>query len=263
MNRVPLFLCLFSLAASAQGPAAPSTPVQEEPPSRQAEDPCLAEEDDEADSEVLGALRLSINGENRALADVKLEGLQRLPESLVRGLARVPAKGSLTPEHAALILQRLVRTGLFTRVTPTVRLAEGSTPVLVVTLEEQPYVASVEFTGLQADEQRDVREELFQLPYSSSEDEDEDDEEDEDGDGDEDTETHVRIGTEGVRVHISSRKCPAPNPPRELLAFFEEGKFHPGVVWKGLPDALERALEEVEDEGYLLASLDATLTPEG
>ncbi|HZH13023.1 MAG TPA: hypothetical protein VE057_01535 [Archangium sp.] len=259
MNRVPLFLCLFSLAASAQGPAAPSTPVQEEPPSRQAEDPCLAEEDDEADSEVLGALRLSINGENRALADVKLEGLQRLPEPLVRGLARVPAKGSLPPEHAALILQRLVRTGLFTKVTPTVRLAEGSTPVLVVTLEEQPYVASVELTGLQADEQRDVQEELFQLPYSSSE--DEDDEEDEDGD--EDTETHVRIGTEGVRVHISSRKCPAPNPPRELLAFFDEGKFHPGVVWKGLPDALERALEEVEDEGYLLASLDATLTPEG
>lgn len=97
MNRIPLFLCLFSLAASAQGPAAPSSPVQEEPPSRPAEDPCLAGEEDEADSEVLGALRLSINGENRALAEVKLEGLQRLPEPLVRGLARVPAKGSLTP----------------------------------------------------------------------------------------------------------------------------------------------------------------------
>ncbi len=265
MNRIPLFLCLFSLAASAQGPAAPAAPVQEEPPSRPVEDPCLAGEEDEADSEVLGALRLSINGENRALAEVKLEGLQRLPEPLVRGLARVPAKGSLTPEHAALILQRLVRTGLFTKVTPTVRLAEGSTPVLVVTLEEQPYVASVELTGLQADAQRDVQDELFQVPYSSSEDEDEDDDDDSDEDGDdgEDTEAHVRIGTEGVRVHISSRKCPAPNPPRELLAFFDEGRFHPGFVWKGLPGALERALEEVEDEGYLLASLDATLTPEG
>ncbi len=273
MNRIALLLCFLSLAASAQGPAAPQSPetsskdgtapppaaAQEAPSSRQAEDPCLAEEDGEADSEVLGALRLSINGENRALADVKLEGLQRLPEPLVRELARVPAKGSLTPEQAALILQRLVRTGLFTKVTPTVRLSEGATPVLVVALEEQPYVTSVDITGLPKDEQRDVQDQLFQVPYSS----DEDDEGEDDDDDDDDTVASVRVGAEGVQVHIGPRKCPAPNPPRELLAFFDEGRFHPGLVWKGMPEALERALDELEDEGYLLASLDATLTPEG
>ncbi|MFY0564488.1 hypothetical protein ACN28E_11605 [Archangium lansingense] len=288
MNRIPLLLCFLSLAAGAQDtagantPAAPvpaatqtpepspPAPAQEAQPSQRTEDPCLDEQDGEANSEVLGALRLSINGENRELAEVKLEGLGRLPEPLVRGLARIPAKGSLTPEQAAIILQRLVRTGLFTKVTPTVRLAEGSTPVLVVTLEEQPYVASVDIIGLQADEQRDVQEELFRLPpYPSADDEDGDDDDDgdredgDDNDDDEDTVANVRIEAEGIRVHISARKCPAPYPPRELLASFDKGRFHPGFVWRGLPDALERAQDEVEDEGYLLASLDATLTAEG
>ncbi|HYO73874.1 MAG TPA: hypothetical protein VEU33_48185 [Archangium sp.] len=277
MNRLALLLCFLSLAANAQGPAAPQTPepsgkdgttpppaTQEAPPSQPSEDPCLAEADGESDSEVLGALRLSVNGENRALSDVKLEGLQRLPEPVVRALAHVPAKGTLTPEQAALVLERLARTGLFTKVTPTVRLAEGSTPVLMVTLEEQPSVSSVDITGLQKDEQQDVRDQLFRLPPYASANEDGDDDDDEDNDDDDDTVAHVRIGEVGIQVRISSRKCLEPDPPKELLAFFdEEGRFHPGIVWKGLPEALERALDELEDEGYVLANLDATLTPEG
>ncbi|AKJ00848.1 hypothetical protein ATI61_112110 [Archangium gephyra] len=277
MNRLALLLCFLSLAANAQGSAAAQTPetsgkdattpppaAQEAPPSPPPEDPCLAEADDESDSEVLGALRLSVNGENRALADVKLEGLQRLPEPMVRALAHVPEKGPLSPEQAALLLERLAGTGLFTQVTPTVRLAEGSTPVLVVALEEQPHVSSVDITGLQKDEQRDVQDQLFRLPpYGASHEDGDDDEEDEDEDED-DTVANVRIGKGGIQVHISSRECLDPDPPKELLAFFdEEGRFHPGIVWKGLPEALERAQDELEDEGYLLASLDATLTPEG
>jgi hypothetical protein len=273
MNRIAHLLCFLSLAANAQGVAAPQTPetsgkdgttpppvTQEAPPSPPPEDPCLAEADDEPDSEVLGALRLSVNGENRALADVKLEGLQRLSEPVVRALAHVPAKGTLSPEQAALVLQRLANTGLFTKVTPTVRLAEGSTPVLVVALEEQPYVSGVDITGLQKDEQRDVQDQLFRMPpYDLSDDDDDDDDEDDDG-----TVSGVHIGVEGIRLHRSSRECLAPNPPKELLAFFdEEGRFHPGLVWKGLPEALERAQDELEDEGYVLASLDATLSPEG
>jgi hypothetical protein len=272
MNRTALLFCFLSLVANAQGtpdaqtPAAPApTPtVPQEAPPPPEDDPCLANEEDEADSEVLGALRLSINGENRALADVKLEGLQRLTEPQVRELAGLPDRGPLSPEQAARVLQRLARLGLFVKVTPTVRLAEGATPVLVVTLEEQPYVTGVDLEGLRPDEQGDVREELFRLPPSSS-DEDREDEDDEDNDPDEDDDDtlSVRIETGQGRVRIVTRRCPSPNPPRALLASYEDGKFHPGFVWRGLPAALERALDEVQDEGYALASLDATLTPEG
>ncbi|WP_395817473.1 hypothetical protein [Archangium minus] len=277
MNRTALLLCFLSLGANAQDTAGSNTPAvdtntpatptpapvdtappptgaTEAPPSRE-EDPCLAEEEDEADAEVLGALRLIINGENRALANVKLEGLERIPEPVVRELARVPAQGPISAEQAALILQRLARTGLFAKVTPAVRLSEGSTPVLVVTLEEQPYVASVDIEGLRSDELRDVQDELFRLPpYSFDEGEDKDD----------DTTVRVRIETREARVHIATtRECPSPYPPRQLLASYKQGQFHPGFVWRGLPGALERALDEIRDEGYQLANLEATLTTDG
>jgi hypothetical protein len=205
---------------------------------------------------VLAALRLSINGENRALARVELQGLERLSETQVRNLARLPAGGPLTPEQAAIVLRRLARTGLFTRVTPTVRLVEDSSLVLVVALEEQPYVTRVDIEGLREDELRDLRDELFRLPPYSTEDEDG---EDEDGD------LNVRIELEEGRVELSTRKktCPAPYPPRELLASIKKGELHPGFVWRGLPAALERALDELHDEGYQLATLDASLTPDG
>ncbi|HEX8822703.1 MAG TPA: hypothetical protein VF794_22440 [Archangium sp.] len=263
MNRIALLLCFFSLAAGAQeapdaGTTPPSATAPQEPPAPPSrdEDPCLSEDDDAGDSEVLGALRLSIAGETRALADVELKGLERLSEQQVRALARIPARGPLTPEKAAVLLKRLARTGLFVKVTPTVRLAEDSTPTLVVTVEEQPYVTSVDIQGVQADELRDVREDMFRLPPYSTDDEDEDDA----------TVTHLRIETESGKVEITATRgkdCPAPHPPRELLAHFEKGTFHPGFVWRGLPAALERAMDELQLEGYPLANLDATLAPDG
>ncbi|QRN95656.1 hypothetical protein JRI60_42480 [Archangium violaceum] len=281
MNRFALLLSLLSFTATAQGtadtgtppttpaPAQPSTPAPAPPPTPEApaesaappareDDPCLSEDEDEGDSDVLAALRLSINGETRALAGVELQGLERLSQAQVRNLARVPARGTLSPEQAAIVLRRLARTGLFTRVTPTVRLAEGSTPVLVVVLEEQPYVTRVDLEGLREDELREVRDELFRLPPYSTNDDSDDDDDDED-------DINVRIDTEHGRVEISTRKrtCPAPYPPRELLASFKKGELHPGFVWRGLPAALERGLDELHDEGYPLATIDAALTPDG
>ncbi len=290
MNRIALLLCFLSLTAGAQGtpdagtPAASDagTPAAAAPagapeasdakndqaplatapqqPSRE-EDPCLSDdEEDEDDSEVLGALRLSINGETRSLAGVELKGLERLSEQQVRTLARIPDAGPLSAERAAVALKRLARTGLFAKVTPTVRLAEGATPTLVVTLQEHPHVTSVDLQGLPADELRDLRDDMFRLPPYSEDDEDEDD--DNDGD-DEDTVTSVRIEAGRGRLVITAETCPTPNPPRELLAHFQKDEFRPGLVWKGLPAALERAMDELQDEGYQLASLDATLTPDG
>jgi hypothetical protein len=277
MNRIALLLCFLSLTAGAQtapdagtaeappdaGPGPSATAPQEPapPPSRD-EDPCLSE-DEAGDAEVLGALRLSIEGETRALAGVELKGLERLSEQQVRALARIPAQGPLSHEKAAIVLKRLARTGLFVKVSPTVRLAESAAPTLVVSVEEQPYVTSVDIQNVHAEEQRDVQDDMFRLPPSRSDD-DEDDEEDEDDD--EDSVTHVRIETERGRLEITARsgkKCPAPNPPKELLAYFEKGEFHPGFVWRGLPAALERTVDSLQVEGYPLASLDATLTPAG
>jgi hypothetical protein len=293
MNRIALLLCFLSLAAGAQGtadagtPAAPApadagtpatstakddtAPLATPPPeSSREEDPCLSEDEEDeysSDSEVLGALRLSINGETRALAGVELKGLERLSEQQVRTLARIPAQGPLSPERAAVALKRLARTGLFAKVTPTVRLAEGTTPTLVVTLQEHPSVTSVDIQGLHADELRDLQEDMFRLPpYASDDDEaEEDDEADDENDDEDDDDTVTSVHIKAGRGHlvITTKTCPTPNPPRELLAHFQKGEFHPGLVWKGLPAALERAVDELQDEGYQLASLDATLTPEG
>ncbi|PTL82131.1 hypothetical protein DAT35_20235 [Vitiosangium sp. GDMCC 1.1324] len=240
--------------------AAPSSAAAQQTPPAREDAPCLADDEDEADSEVLGALRLSINGENRELSDVRLEGLERLPEPLVRKLARIPVRGPLSPEQAAILLQRLARTGLFAKVSPTVKLTEGATPVLVVTLEEQPYVTGVDLEGLRPDELRDVQEELFRLPPLSDNDDDDDNDDD---NGSHDDTVRVRVETDRGRVHLVARKCPSPYPSRELLASYEHGQFHPGFVWRGMSGVLERAQDEVRDEGYQLASLDAALTPEG
>jgi hypothetical protein len=261
MNRIALLLCFLSLPTGAQvvpDAGTPEAPPDAGPgPSATAPDPCLSEDDDAGDADVLGALRLSIEGETRALAGVELKGLERLSEQQVRTLARIPAQGPLSPEKAAIVLERLSRTGLFVKVTPTVRLAEGAAPTLVVSVEEQPYVTSVDIQNVHAEEQRDVQDDMFRLPPSRSDDEDDDDD---------DSVTHVRIETERGKVEITARqgkKCPAPNPPKELLAYFERGEFHPGFVWRGLPAALERTVDGLQVEGYPLASLDATLTPEG
>jgi len=278
MNRIALLLCFLSLTAGAQvapdagtpeapadaGPGPSATAPQEPPPppSRD-EDPCLSEEDEAGDSEVLGALRLSIEGELRELAGVELKGLERLSEKQVRTLARIPAQGPLSPEKAAVLLKRLARTGLFVKVKPTVRLEEGASPTLVVALEEQPYVTSVDIQNVHAEEQRDVQDDMFRLPPSRSDDEDDDDADDE---NDNDEVTHVRIDTDEGKLEITAthkKKCPAPNPPKELLAYFERGQFHPGFVWRGLPAALERTVDGLQGEGYPLASLEATLRPDG
>ncbi len=278
MNRLPLIVCFLSLAAGAQEVEAPATPpatVASEAPALQApgpespalqapgpefpapespapeEDTCLAlaEESDPDTEEVLGTLRLSI-GDEHAFAGVEFEGLERLSEEQVRTLARLHAASPLSPEQAATVLQRLARSGLFARVTPTVRLAEHEAPKLVLTLEEQPYLTEVEVEGLQEEERRELLAVLFRLPPRIDSEE-------------EGPRASLRLEVEDVRVEIVTRTCPPPWPPRGMLAHFEGQEFHPGFVWRGLPAALERGLDELRDEGYVLAGLDATLTAEG
>jgi len=228
MNRIALFLCFLSLTAGAQDVSDAGTAVRPELP------PCPALEDADEEgpaSDVVGAFQLSIGGEIQALSSVELKGFERLSEAQVRAFAH-PPQGPLSPEQARTLLRRLANTGLFARVTPTVRLAEGATPVLVVTLEEQPYVTRVDIEGLHEDERDDILEELFRVPSHLDKEED---------------------------TQAGGGLCPT----RALFASVRKEALHPGFVWKGLPAALERAWEELQDEGYPLARLEATLQPDG
>jgi hypothetical protein len=205
LNRIALWLCLLSLSAGAQ---------------------------DVPDAPVPGAFQLNLNGALQLLSGVELEGLERLTEAQVRAFAP-PPQGALSPEQARTLLRRLANTGLFARATSTVRLAETTAPVLVITLEEQPYVTQVDLEGLHGEERPGLLEELFRVP-----------------------------------PHLDEAEGPpsvegGPYPTGDLFASTAKGAFHPGFVWQGLPAALERAWEALQDEGSPLARLEATLQPDG
>jgi hypothetical protein len=158
-------------------------------------------------------------------------------------------------EQATRGLLRLARTELFARITPTLRLTEGAAPTLEVTFEEHPFVSSVSFQGMRDITPPELLEDMFPLVIwkerwkSDSE--------------DDEVLATLRISERGVRVHVAPA-CPASQPPKEWLARLDtRGNLQPGLVLGGLTAALEHALDELRDNGYLLASLTATLHPEG
>ncbi|MET0401020.1 MAG: hypothetical protein ABW123_01400, partial [Cystobacter sp.] len=202
--------------------------------------------------------RLNIQGEEHALSVVEFQGLRRLTDAQVRELAGLPLQGPLSPAEAGAFLQRLARTGLFSKVEPTVRLVAGSAPVLAVALEEQPFITSVVIEGVEEAALEDLEDELFQQPHPGRPDEDEDDDDDDEHPS---VDVHVSFGP--GRVWRKSVNVPGAVPPRSLWASYSEGQFHPGFAWRGLSAGLKRVVEQLRDEGDVLASLEATLSPDG
>ncbi|WP_224242310.1 BamA/TamA family outer membrane protein [Hyalangium gracile] len=277
MNRIALLLsCLLSLVAGAQterpdaGPASVPTPTSSpttsgEPaagtqapattgPSTVAE---VCRDDDDTPEGQLGTLQLRIDGQIQTLSGLDWKGLQRLTVDQVRTLTGLPETGPLTVEQATRGLRRLARTELFARITPTLRLAEGSAPSLEVALEEHPFITSISFQGPRDVTPRELREEMFRTwtwpPPGRLPDED-------------DEEVVLRITDRSLTVNVTpvTPLCPPPRPPREWLARLDErGELLPGIIPGGLKAALERALDELRDDGYLLASIAATLHPDG
>ncbi|ATB39484.1 hypothetical protein CYFUS_004928 [Cystobacter fuscus] len=239
-----LLLTLLPSGALAQDNAESSAPPVPLPPLQAP--PSAGSSPAGEDSKVLATPRSSILGEEHALAAVEFQGLRHLTEPQVRELAHVPLQGSLSSVQAGALVRRLARTGLFSKVDSTVRLAQGSAPVLVVSLEEQPFITSVVIEGVNEGELEDLEDELFQQPRQGSDDEDDEDE-DEDKDEDEDDPVDVRIGFGPDRPWASS----------------SEGQFHPGFAWRGLSAGLKRVVKRLRDRGDVLASLDATLSPDG
>ncbi|NMO20440.1 hypothetical protein HPC49_27920 [Pyxidicoccus fallax] len=265
MNRFALFFCLLALTAVAQ----PATDAgTSEPPEfldarpADARDECPDDYDDEdepeEDASVLAPLQLNVDGRPLTPASLELHGLQRLTDAQVRALIGASltdprAQTLLTAARAQTFLRRLARTGLFARVEPRLRVPEQEPVVLEVHLEENPTVTAVELEGLQDIQARELLEELFRLPHRFP---------DEDEEEDEDVIATLRIDSRRGTLSVV-RSCPPPRPPREWLARMERGEFRPGIVLGGTAQALDRALEDLRDDGYLLSSFTATLHPDG
>lgn len=257
MTRLALlFLCLLPLVAGAQepppdagtAPVPPAAPAESAPP----EDACVDGDETEASEElasVLGPLQLRVEGSTTSsFAGIELKGLRQLPPEQVGALVGLPtAPGTLTAEQVALVLTRLARTGLFAKVTPTVRLVEGAAPVLEVVLEEQPLVTSVDLQGLRDYQPTELLERMFHVSRRFTRN---------------GALATLRFDEERGRLSIRW-PCPRPRVPREWLARFDDDTFQPGLVRGGLPEAMEGGLREMRDDGYLLASLTATLRPDG
>ncbi|MBF5045172.1 BamA/TamA family outer membrane protein [Aggregicoccus sp. 17bor-14] len=258
MNRRLLPLLLLSLPAFAQAPdagtaappaaEAPAAPDAGTPPEAAA--PACIEPADEELAEVLAPAELSVGGQTREVTRLELHGLERLPEADVRRLAYLPAQGPLSAEAARAGLLRLARTGLFRHIQPRLQVSEGGEAVLQVQLQEQPYVKRVHFTGMREVAPHELLRDMFPSPP---------DEDDDDGE----TTVHVRSSPRGGVQVTTRERCPAPVPPRALLARYENDDLRPGLAWGGIPRALERALATLRHEGYLLASLEAELRPDG
>jgi hypothetical protein len=203
---------------------------------------------------VLAPLRLEVPGEGRSVAGIELQGLAALTEADVRRIALSPPPGAVELTRASAFLTRLARTGLFARVEPRLRLADGGPAVLEVLIEEHPTVRQVRFEGLEEMTEDELLEELLEVPSGRD-------------DGEK----------RGFRVHrhrgrwradfgaSRASRCESPRPPRALLARPDErgDAVLPGVVWRGVPEALERVASRLRREGYVLASLSATLDAAG
>lgn len=255
--------------APAPAPATPSTPAQPEsfvtapvPPDNtwerkdndddeDTDDTCPDEDEVRTEelSSVLAPLQLRVSGAPSTFASIEFKGLRHLPEPQLRELVGLPAQGQgpLTAEQVSGVLMRLARTELFAHVTPTVRLVAGAAPVLEVTLEEQPYVGAVDVRGLRDYQPNELLEELFFVSRHLT------------VDG-----TVATLSFDGHRGRLSVHwPCALPRVPREWLAHYENHTFHPGLVRGGLTDAFGRALRSLRSDGYMLASLAATLRPDG
>jgi hypothetical protein len=257
MNRFALLLpCLLPLLAAAQGGPPEEGPAAA-PPATKAE-PCIEpEEGSEGLPPVLGTLELRVEGQVQTLSGIAWEGLQHLTEEQVRTLTGLPAEGPFTVDQATRGLRRLARTNLFARLTPTLRLEGDKAPMLEVTIEEHPSIASVSFQGLQDTRPHELLEELFSRTTREAR----------APTGEDDEEVVLRFNERRLSVTVTSTPpptCPPPRPRKEWLARLDaRGEFQPGIIPGGLAPALARAVEALRDEGYSLASLTATLHPDG
>ncbi len=191
------------------------------------------------------------------LTDVRFVGLTALSEERVWQLVGGRPAGALTVEQSAALITRLAQSGLFARITPAVRFAtaEGTGAILEITLAENAMLRAFEITGLVELTRDEILDALLVVP-----------------DLDDDDQVIVivekshhilRAREERGPIGRIALRCPPPVPPRDWLARSKDGALRPGIVWRGLPDGLERVQRLLRREGYLLAQASATLASDG
>ncbi len=92
------------------------------------------------------------------IKDIRVEGIQRTEAGTVFSYLPVKVGETLTPERASEAIKALYATGFF----KDVRL-EANNDVLVVTVEERPGIASVDFSGMKEFPKEDMKSGLKQL----------------------------------------------------------------------------------------------------
>ena len=90
--------------------------------------------------------------------DIRVEGIQRTEAGTVFSYLPVKVGETLTPDMAAVAIKALYATGFF----KDVRL-ETQNGVLVISVEERPAIASVDFSGLKEFPKDDIKTSLKQL----------------------------------------------------------------------------------------------------
>jgi len=92
------------------------------------------------------------------IKDIRVEGIQRTEAGTVFSYLPVKVGETLTPDKASAAIKALFATGFF----KDVRL-ETLNDVLVVTVEERPGIASVDFTGMKEFPKDDIKKGLKDL----------------------------------------------------------------------------------------------------
>jgi hypothetical protein len=186
---------------------------------------CLTLLDEAEMSRALRGLKLSSANEARPLQDIRILGLRHVEERQIWELYGGKPE-TPTIENAAALLRRLSRLGLFATVNVGVQVESGGS-VIEFELVEHPVLRKVEIGGLSDAARGDLLDAVLAAPPPRTREE-----------------------------------CPTAPPP-EWVARFDRDELAPGVLWKGLPGAVDRAVSHLFSEGYEMARLEGALLSDG
>jgi outer membrane protein insertion porin family len=107
---------------------------------------------------------LAHGADSFTIADIRVEGLQRISEGTVYNYMPLNRGDQLTPSNARLAIRELYRTGFFQDISLD---REGN--ILVVTVRERPAIATVSLAGNKAIKEEELRRVLFDIGLSEGE----------------------------------------------------------------------------------------------
>lgn len=98
------------------------------------------------------------------IADIRVEGLQRISEGTVFNYLPLNTGDELTPSNTRAAIRELYRTGFF----QDIQFAREKN-ILVITLRERPAIAAINITGNKAIKEEDLKRVLFDIGLSEGE----------------------------------------------------------------------------------------------